>query len=372
MLLHVIAACALLAGLVVAAECFLLARESAHRRVARFSIGNSRLVVPSSVTHHRLRPGAVVEHQSGIASHRVTVNSFGLRGEEPQVPATDAAFRVLLLGDETIFAGELPEEATVAGQLQKLLRQSTPRPVEVINAGVPGYCPLLSFLQVRHGLSVLRPDLIVLHVDTRDVHDDRRYRRTLRTDGAGRSLACAHAETEDHCATLLGPLRDYAVGRWLSHKIEGHFCESGDAVASSDSGDPTYMRHTVEPITELNRLARALSARLVITMTPPRPAGLADADREFHQFLLNFAARQGVEVWDSFDLFTGSEAARLVRTDGRGLTAAGHHVLAVELASRLTGSGPSEGPPPQVLRQVSGEKTVFRPTSPPESRKVVE
>jgi hypothetical protein len=49
--------------------------------------------------------------------------------------------------------------------------------VEVVNAGVLSYCPLLEYLQYRNHLSILDPDLVILNFDMSDVQDHMIYSR---------------------------------------------------------------------------------------------------------------------------------------------------------------------------------------------------
>ena len=144
----------------------------------RTDSGLQPLLVPSAVTHHEMRRLLNVDSAEFKASIRT--NSLGLRGVEPADTRPQGLFRILLLGDENILGPDLTAEETVSARLQNFLVSATGRPVEVINGGVPGYCPLLSWLQFRHELRKLNPDLIVLHFDMSDVADDAAYRCMLR------------------------------------------------------------------------------------------------------------------------------------------------------------------------------------------------
>ena len=61
------------------------------------------------------------------------------RGSEVTTPKPVGAFRVLTLGDSHAFGWAIPEDATVAAQLEDALGRPAGSPFEVVNAGVPGY-----------------------------------------------------------------------------------------------------------------------------------------------------------------------------------------------------------------------------------------
>lgn len=70
---------------------------------------------------------------------QLRTNSWGLRG--PEVNSADPTpLRILVLGDSYAFGWGVSNEDAFPRRLERLLRARAPgRPVEVINAGVPGY-----------------------------------------------------------------------------------------------------------------------------------------------------------------------------------------------------------------------------------------
>ena len=91
-------------------------------------------------------------------------NSFGLRCPEVEIPRPEGCFRVLCLGDDNTFAGDLPESFTYPQILGELIQPETSTRVEVLNAGCPGGSPTISALLLRHRLLTLQPDVIVVHL----------------------------------------------------------------------------------------------------------------------------------------------------------------------------------------------------------------
>jgi len=97
-------------------------------------------------------------------------NWSGFRGPDLIGPAGGKRpFRILCVGDSITFGFSVDQPDTYPRQLSELLAKRHPgRPVEVINAGVPGWSWLqgLRFLDLRS--TDLRPDLIIVGHGTND------------------------------------------------------------------------------------------------------------------------------------------------------------------------------------------------------------
>ena len=117
------------------------------------------LVRPSWTSGQTLRRLAQLKTVVGDRTVALETNSLGLRGGEPVMPKPADVLRVVCLGDERVLAARVPRAQTFCHRLQQTLQKRTGRRVEVINAGVPGDCPLLSLLRVRHDLLALDADL---------------------------------------------------------------------------------------------------------------------------------------------------------------------------------------------------------------------
>ena len=96
-------------------------------------------------------------------------NSLGLRGPEPAPPGPDGPLRVLFVGDSVTYGHNLPAAATIPRRLQEHLQARTRRPIEVINAGVPGYSTFQEAIQIRRHGETLAPGLILLGFCLNDV-----------------------------------------------------------------------------------------------------------------------------------------------------------------------------------------------------------
>jgi len=161
--------------------------------------------------HHELRPG--------YQNPAVRTNSFGLRSPEVRVPKPEGTFRILLLGDSFTFGMRVDDDQTFARRLELRLRKNQPSVhVEVVNAGVLSYCPLLEFLQYRHQLHALEPDLVVLNFDMSDVQDHLAYSRDLVRGGDGTPLYVTEPSLRNTTASAMPRL---LLFEWIGRRIRG-------------------------------------------------------------------------------------------------------------------------------------------------------
>lgn len=154
------------------------------------------------VLHHRLRPGFTANRR-GV---EFRINALGLKDREypPTKPA--GVFRVLMLGDSFTEGFGLVTPDTMPKQAERMLAGGRcDRPVEVVNAGVSSYSPILEYLFLRRVGLGLEPDLVVLSFDMTDVHDDwiRTKLATFGPDGLPTSVS---PERRAEAAHLLPPV----------------------------------------------------------------------------------------------------------------------------------------------------------------------
>lgn len=92
----------------------------------------------------------------------VHLNRRGLRDPERPLAKPPGEWRMLALGDSFTFGNGVPDDSTVARTLERALTRRRGPPVEVINAGRPGY----NTIQERALLDTLglrfQPDLVLL------------------------------------------------------------------------------------------------------------------------------------------------------------------------------------------------------------------
>jgi hypothetical protein len=167
--------------------------------------------IRSWTTHHALRPG--------YANPAIHTNSFGLRSPEVAVPKPQGIFRILLLGDSFTFGMRVADDQVFARRLEDLLRRQRSSPsIEVVNAGVISYCPLLEYLQYRHHLHVLEPDLVILNFDMSDVQDHLAYSRDLVRGSDGTPLFVTEPSLRN---ATLSPMPHLLLFEWMGRRIRG-------------------------------------------------------------------------------------------------------------------------------------------------------
>jgi len=118
--------------------------------------------LPDPVVHHRLWPETTTRLQSEDFVATLEVNRDGLRGKEPAVPKQKGTFRLIMLGDSFTMGEGVSDEQAFPAVLERSLAARMPVRVEVVNAGVDSYSPILSYLDLRENLLRLEPELVLV------------------------------------------------------------------------------------------------------------------------------------------------------------------------------------------------------------------
>ncbi|HIF00247.1 MAG TPA: SGNH/GDSL hydrolase family protein [Planctomycetes bacterium] len=384
---HLFTATALLALLLVAAEIWLQTRADvtmARTVCPQASVEWQSLLVPSSTAHHELLRLQGPTESSGPANF--STNSLGLRGEEPAMPKPVGLYRVLILGDETVLGPDLPEKHTLAARLQEFLTGTTAKKVEVLNAGVPGYSPLLSLLQYGNELFKLQPDLIVLHFDMTDVADDIVHRRCLKeSDGRQICINPLLSNPGNSQSNALSLLKKSAIWHSVAAQIS-NVSQSGNGRSSSticrqyewttDSALDLRLqvRHAVDPVIRLAELAKQHHTQLVMS-TSPVPWQVVSSD-DFpvlsqqlrlnehwptskdvpQQVLSALCSNLSISFCNATTAFRSARtSSKLFRTDAPHLSEFGTALYAREIAATLLKS-------PDVVQIMSRATTASAPT----------
>ncbi|MEO2033548.1 MAG: SGNH/GDSL hydrolase family protein [Planctomycetaceae bacterium] len=357
---HVVTALVLLIILLIGAELwFRNARPVRDPAVAtQADVSDQSWLVPSATQHHLMRPLSDVVSDDGLIQFRT--NSLGLRGPEPSLAATDGTFRILLLGDDTVAGAWLEEADTLSVRLQKYLAANLDGPVEVVNAGVPGYSPVLSLLQYEQDLARLRADVVVLHFDMSDVADESVHRGSLRMEGS-RSV-CIHpflAQDNGKKNRLLSMFRESALAKAVSEQFFKFPDRGADrdryAWTRSGAGDlRIQIRHTMDSVTRLRARTQKANQMLLVTTAPVSWQVLAPArnrslsgrfgingeqpvtdDLPF-QLLSAWSRHTGVPLCTSIDVFRAVESPeKLFQTNSPRLSKDGTDLYAREMARTI-------------------------------------
>ncbi len=121
------------------------------------------IIVPDrrGLPRFHLRPGS----HSRLFDCLIDINSLGFRG--PEIAREKGnAYRIVALGESTTFGCTLgPEDMPWPGLLEQMIRQrlNPRRPVEVVNAGVPGYTLEDNLHRIARDILPLKPDMIICY-----------------------------------------------------------------------------------------------------------------------------------------------------------------------------------------------------------------
>ncbi len=360
--------------------------------------GRSLSSAPCSVCYQSLPPLATLTSRHGESGERlrISTNSLGFRGPDVLIPKNSGVFRIICLGDERTLAADVADVETFASRLQEQLGPQ--RQVEVINAGVPGHCPLLSLTQMRHRMLGLQPDVVILNLDHADAADDERYRPFARFDANGLPHAVVHPaaqsdgttpwqqlEREFYLAQIFRRHAGGLVAEEVLHSKAGMGAEFEDDDAAlpsgSTSGVPVQLRQTLEPIVQLKTLSEQLGGRFLLAIVPyPEQFGreqqrfqrTAQSAEDFSRLVARFARDAQIPMIDpAQDLLQRSSSEDLFLSSAGSLSVEGHRLYAESLAhavSMLAGWEPpgSVAPARPVSHSVEdpGASTRSAPTQP--------
>ncbi|MCZ7581828.1 MAG: SGNH/GDSL hydrolase family protein [Deltaproteobacteria bacterium] len=156
-----------------------------------------------------MRPGI---NQQGETT--VSINSLGWRGPEfDQKPRPDL-YRVMFLGDSSVWGDGVSQEESFPYLFEKLLQQLDGRAVESLNAATPGYSSVQSRIVFEDHVDIFRPNAVVIASLWSDIivrpWQDKDLLRKFSTEGGYR-----------FDSPLRDALRLSALFSWLEARIEG-------------------------------------------------------------------------------------------------------------------------------------------------------
>jgi len=150
-------------------------------------------LVPDPYRHHALVPDSYAELRQADFQYIQRVNHLGLRGAEVTVEKPKDTRRVLMLGDSFTMGKGVQDDETFAVLVEKMLQTSLTScnggKVEVLNAGVDSYAPILELLYLKRDLARLSPDLVILNLDHSDLVQESAYRHQAVRDAEGEITA---------------------------------------------------------------------------------------------------------------------------------------------------------------------------------------
>lgn len=397
---HLVYALTALAIVVALGEVGLRIYDSYTGQITRYDVFDQGMAHRSWTTHHSMKPSGsfYLPKQDGSDGITIRTNSLGLRGEEVAVPKPPGVYRIVCLGDERTLAATVPAEDTFVGQLEGILQQYTRQRVEVLNAGVPGYCPLLSYLQLKHQLAVLQPDLLIVNFEMSDVADDYRYRRLTAMSADGMPLYCTHPKLLPAPETGASPNCEMLLLlQWGKRTATGLVAENiGDGEADNISAAcaryawlkdhppewATYIEKAMEPMLQCKILGRGLYADILVATGPVPwqvsptascsgdirekvgvPVGTHCPSRRPFELLADYCRQHNIAFCDASPAFFADESPdALFQSDSLDYSSNGHRLYARELARHIlrNSAGIWENLPSAGQRQPAVESTTRR------------
>ena len=370
---HFLYALFALVGTFCAAEVVLQIKETSNCGLQKSA--RPDWILPSYTVHHSLCPHTTIQatNPDTNTTHKIRFNSFGLRGPEISLLKKPGTVRVLILGDDTIAGIWMNDTNVITNQLQVKLKDNLQQPVEVLNAGVPGYCPLLSYLQYRNQLAQLQPDLVIFAFDMSDVADDTRYRRRLQTTGERRPVSCIHPEL---LVNTERPSKKFIDRFVLTRMVQEQACNllgnnTGSATdihskkltyAWLENTPPDWSRYidnTLSPIGELAKATAGMNIPFLVTVCPAPwqvselacspavrssvgvPENIRYSSRKPFDLLREYTSVNGILLCDaSRAFFAIPDNHRLFMVKSRELSRYGHALYAREIASFVNANIP--------------------------------
>jgi hypothetical protein len=303
--------------------------------------------IPSPDYHHDLARNVTTEAYWGGEPYPYRTNSLGLRDAAPRVVDMHSdSGRVLLLGDSFTEGIGVTYQATFAGILDGT---AAIRKIEVLNAAVSSYSPLIYHRKARHLLERvgLEVNAIVVFLDVSDPYDEvHRYRLTA--DGEVRSVDTRQRPKAKAARWLR---YNSVVGRAMTVALLAYEGRSspppyglGQAPARWTYDKGAYeawgargLQLAGRSMDSLVNLARRHDASLTLVIYPwPDQIIRGDLENRHVRFWRDWARRNEVPLVNLFPLFIGSRApdsvlARYFMPRDLHWTAAGHRLIADSL-----------------------------------------
>lgn len=131
---------------------------------------------------------------------RQRVNRLGLLGPEVSVEKPADTFRILVLGDSYTEAFQVEEQDKYTTVLERQLNDyfsDKKIKIEVLNAGVRGYSPIVHYQSYKTRWAKLNPDLVIVQMYTNDVFEDNHMRARSFMDADGLPIKLNYYFTKD-------------------------------------------------------------------------------------------------------------------------------------------------------------------------------
>ncbi len=293
-----------------------------------------------------LRPGAHISAPVGLGSrfaqlwsasdrtHGAAVGGDGLRRDGrpwwtlPARTPPPGTPRLLVLGDSFAFGFFVDDHQTFSA---RLARRPTPAPVEVLNAGVPGYSAAQGLLYLRELLPSTNPDAVAIAFGTNDARDaatrwptdlarlddgvllEALRRRLAEPEGEAAWRSDPFAVVRDLRPGPLEPLRRTWIYRTLRDPLVSLKRELIERLDSADRAAPPVPGAALGAVrrVSLPQYEAALHTMVgLVRNTGAEPILIAATlEPDYRAALLRTAAERGAALLDVRALFADARAA---------------------------------------------------------------
>lgn len=262
-------------------------------------------------------------------------NHHGLREREIPAARPPGQWRVLVMGDSSIYGDQVREEETFSRRLEVLEKAAHPGlPLVVINGGIPGYSSFQGVEWLRRCLAYYHPNLVILAYFNSDVVPDV-VADSARVPAWGPARRVR--ELLFHSQVFLWLRREAAVWR-VTHPPAGSNAGESSLVVRVSPGE--YRRNLETMI----RMCRQADAKAVLLNLPP-DRSLPPQPR-YRDILRQTAAQEGAPLVDIAGRWAAADSISLY-ADNVHPNAAGHLAIAGQIFHFLEdqGLGPGAGGP---------------------------
>lgn len=177
-------------------QLFLLFISTIISIVVVFGMGEilSRIIYPFGcsrrhpILHHSYAPNCIFRTKTDEFDIEYRYSSLGLRDKERILPKPKNFKRMIMLGDSFTEGAGVNSQNTFSAILEKELSTPNQR-VEVVNAGISGYSPLLEYLYLREYGLELDPDAVILNINVTDLIENEKFHLMAQKNKLGEVIA---------------------------------------------------------------------------------------------------------------------------------------------------------------------------------------
>ena len=339
-------------------------------------------LVPDAVRHHKLVPNAHAKFDQKEFSYVQRNNKLGLRGAEVSLQKPDSTYRIIALGDSFTMGKGVEDDQTFSSGLQEILQNELDKcerkveRIEVLNAGVDSYSPLLAYLYLSQELRSLDWDLVIFNLDNSDLVQEAAYRSIALRDNSGAIIAVPGADSKRSISMrfrhwiennlYMTRLLLFYMNKWLGHKdlsVQGVVTRANREVIlptlKADQVDRTQQWNDIfESLARIRDFADSRSSRFVMSVYPwghqvnddewvsGRHVFMSTGDSAIENYdekILALAGEYGIDAISLYDGFLGYEGDEpLYFAQDPHFTPRGQRLMAEETAQLLIERGYSE------------------------------